>query len=103
MTRWALDSSTLTDRERETLADKRLYVEVGLVPVACKACGAEVGVKKNSRKHTSIQWSAAAVASCEEFAAGIGDTSGGLPLGCSKLKATIEQAVADGSIVVADD
>jgi len=103
MTRWALDSSVLTDRERETFADKRLYVEVGLVPVACNACGAEVGVKKNSRRHTSIQWSAAAVAACPEFATGAGEKCGGLPLGCSKLKATIDAGVEDGTIVVADD
>ena len=87
----------------ETLADKRLYTEVGLSPVTCAACGVEVGVKKNSRKHTSIQWTVAAARQCQEFAAGVGDTSGGLPLGCSKLKATIDAGVADGSIVVADD
>ncbi len=63
-THWATDSPELTERERDTAADKRLYVEIGLVPVQCRECGVEVGVKKNSRKHTSVQWSAAAMAGC---------------------------------------
>jgi hypothetical protein len=86
----------------ETDADKRLYTEVGLAPVSCTECGAEVGVKKNSARHTSIQWSAAAVRSCIELAAGAGDTSGGVPLGCARLRGSIEAAVADGSLVVPD-
>jgi hypothetical protein len=102
MTRWAVDAAGLSERERETLADKRLYVEVGLVPVRCEACGVEVAVKKNSRRHTSIQWTSAAVERCQDFAAGTGDHSGGLPLGCAKLKASIEAAVADGSLLVPD-
>jgi hypothetical protein len=86
----------------ETLADKRLYTEVGLVPVSCAACGAEVGVKKNSSRHTSIQWTSAAVRSCQEFAAGTGEACGGLPLGCARLRASIDAAVADGSLLVPD-
>ncbi len=57
----------MTDHEHETAADKRLYVEIGLVPVSCATCGVEVGVKKNSRKHTSVQWTAAAMAGCAHF------------------------------------
>jgi hypothetical protein len=102
MTRWAVEAEGLTDRERETLADKRLYVEVGLVQVRCAACGVEVGVKKNSSRHTSIQWTASAMRGCQEFAAGVGDRSGGLPLGCERLRASIEDAVADGRLVVPD-
>ncbi|MGN6606337.1 MAG: hypothetical protein ACTHMS_04920 [Jatrophihabitans sp.] len=86
----------------DTVADIRLYTEVGLVPVQCAACGVEVGVKKNSRRHTSIQWTASAVRQCREFAAGVGDTSGGLQLGCGRLRESIAAAVADGTIVVPD-
>jgi hypothetical protein len=86
----------------ETLADKRLYTEVGLMPVQCRTCGVEVGVKKNSRRHTSIQWTTAAVRGCAEFAAGTGDRSGGLPLGCARLRDSIDAAVADGTLVVPD-
>lgn len=92
-----------TPREQalETEADKRLYVEIGLVPVTCQACGVEVAVKKNSRKHTSVQWTAEAMAGCQEFAAG--DPAGtALALGCGRLKSSIEAAVRDGVVVVPD-
>lgn len=85
----------VSDRARETAADRRLYLEIGFTPVACSACGVEVGVKKNSRKHTSVQWSRAAVAGCPELA-------DGLRLGCSRLRQSIERAVRDGLIVVPD-
>jgi hypothetical protein len=90
------------DVHAETLADKRLYTEVGLAPVACGACGAEVGVRKNSTRHTSIQWTSAAVRACHEFAAGAGERCGGVPLGCARLRESIDAAVADGVLVVPD-
>jgi hypothetical protein len=102
MSAWAAEATGLNDRERETLADKRLYVEVGLVPVQCATCGVEVGVKKNSSRHTSIQWTGAAVRQCQEFAAGTGERSGGLQLGCERLRASIEAAVDAGRLVVPD-
>jgi hypothetical protein len=89
-THWATDSPAQTERERETAADKRLYVEIGLAPVQCQTCGVEVGVKKNSNKHTSIQWTAAAMADC----------TGYVNLGCPRLKESIEAAVRDGAVVV---
>ena len=102
--RWADDRADLTDRERETAADKRLYVEIGLVPVACQACGAEVAVKKNSQKHTSVQWTLAAVDRCAEFAAARAEgRPSAVLLGCSRLKASIEDAVRAGAVVVPED
>jgi hypothetical protein len=86
----------------EALADQRLYTEVGLVPVTCAACGGEVGVKKNSQQHTSIQWTAAATRMCHEFARGVGESCGALPLGCDRLRESIDAAIADGSLVVPD-
>ena len=102
-THWATDSPELSERERETAADKRLYVEIGLVPVECATCGVEVGVKKNSRKHTSVQWSAAAMAGCEAFAAHRSAGTSTVLLGCPRLKASIEAAVQAGALVVPDD
>jgi hypothetical protein len=90
-------AAPVSERERETAADKRLYLEIGYAPVACSACGVEVAVKKNSRKHTSVQWTRAAVAGCPELAA-----DAGLRLGCPRLKEAIERAVRDGTIVVPD-
>jgi hypothetical protein len=92
-THWATDSPELTERERDTAADKRLYVEIGLVQVHCRTCGVEVGVKKNSRKHTSVQWTAEAMAGC----------TGYVNLGCPRLKESIDAAVRDGAVLVPDE
>jgi hypothetical protein len=92
--------SAVTDRAQETAADKRLYVEIGLVPVACETCGVEVNVKKNSRKHTSVQWTATAMAGCRNFDA-VGTL--GVSLGCPRLRESIEAAVDDGRVVVPDE
>jgi hypothetical protein len=90
------------ERRRETAADKRLYVEIGLTPVTCSSCGVEALVKKNSRKHTSVQWSAAGVAACPEITAARAADPNALILGCSKLKASIEDAVRAGHVVIPD-
>ena len=92
----------LTERQRETEADKRLYTEIGLVPVRCQACGVEVSVKKNSRRHTSVQWTASAVAACAELGA-LDAAPTEFRLGCSTLKESIDAAVRDGVIVVPAD
>lgn len=82
----------------------QLYVEIGLAPVTCTRCGTEVLVKKNSAKHTSVQWTRDAVQACPEIAAQVarGATSGQV-LGCSALKASIEDAARDGRLTVPDD
>lgn len=99
-THWATDSSPMSDRERETAADKRLYVEIGLTPVRCDTCGVEVGVKKNSRKHTSVQWTASAMAGCQAFAV---TGALGVSLGCPRLRDCITEAVRAGNLVVPDE
>jgi hypothetical protein len=92
----------LTDRQRETAEDRRLYVEIGFVPVSCASCGVEALVKKNSHKHTSVQWTAAGVAGCPEISAARAADPRGLVLGCPKLADSIAQAVRDGTVVVPD-
>jgi hypothetical protein len=92
----------LEQRRRETAADERLYVEIGLVPITCQACGVEAMVKKNSRKHTSVQWTAAGVAACPELAAARAADPAALVLGCPRMKASIEDAVRAGALVVPD-
>lgn len=89
-------------RRRETAADIRLYVEIGLAPVRCLTCGVEALVKKNSRKHTSVQWPAAGAATCPEISAARAADPGALVLGCSRLRASIEDAVRSGDVVVPD-
>jgi hypothetical protein len=100
--RWTSETAGLTERERETAADKRLYVEIGLNPVTCSSCGVEALVKKNSRKHTSVQWTAAAVAACREISAMRAADRSALVLGCPRMMASIEDAVRQGAVVVPD-
>jgi hypothetical protein len=102
---WAAGTSAASARALETAADKRLYVEVGFAPVTCGHCGTDVLVKKNSDKHTSVQWISDPMASCPEFAARFGSAGQTLSaqyLGCPRLKASIEQAAAQGELVVPD-
>ena len=88
----------------DTAADRRLYLEIGLVPVTCARCGTEVLVKKNSAKHTSVQWTSDAVASCPEIAGQVGTGERpGQVLGCSALKASIQDAVRTGVLTVPGD
>lgn len=87
----------------ETLADMRRYTDDGLAPVSCATCATVVLVKKNSAKHTSVQWTSDA-ASCPEIAAKLAE---GIPpaqiLGCSELKRSIAEAVRAGLVAVPDD
>lgn len=92
----------LEERGRETAADRRLYLEIGLTPVACAACGVEALVKKNSRKHTSVQWTAAGVAACPEISAARAADPTALVLGCARMAASIDEAVRCGAVVVPD-
>jgi hypothetical protein len=100
--RWASEDGEFADRRRETVADMRLYVEIGLTPVTCAECGVEALVKKNSQKHTSVQWTPNGVASCPEISAARAADPKALVLGCSRLQASIDDAVRAGHVVVPD-
>ena len=74
-------------------------------PVRCARCGAAVQVAKFSPQHTSVQWTAAAAASCAEFgaraAAGVGAGVGGALIeGCGALRGSIDSALAAGLLSV---
>ena len=71
-------------------------------PVRCARCGAAVQVAKFSPQHTSVQWTAAAAASCAEFrAVWAAAASGGGPIeGCRALRGSIDAAVAAGTLAV---
>ena len=85
----------------ETLEDQRLYTQARLTPVACLDCLAEVGVKKNSEHHTSIQWTAEALEHCAEFRKKESGPGGRhVYETCSRLRSSIERAVADGEIEI---
>ena len=70
-------------------------------PVRCARCGAAVQVAKFSPQHTSVQWTAAAAASCAEFRARAAEgTSSALVEGCAALWDSIDAAVASGRLAV---
>lgn len=83
----------------ETLADRRLFLTEGLVPLACRTCGTEVLVRKNSPKHTSVQWMSNPAQSCPVFA---GRRAGGTPAAlvdaCEYLTESIAHATKTGLI-----
>lgn len=89
----------MTDGARLARPDERRsrYREV-----ACKACGAVVLAAKFSVQHTSVQWDAAAVRQCAEFArrTAVGEQT---PLieRCSAMRDSIESAALDGGLPVA--
>jgi hypothetical protein len=82
------------------VTERREFLEGGLRPVECLDCGNRVLVKKNSLKHTSVQWTSDAARSCPEFAANGRATA--LIATCLKLRDSIEKAVLDGVLEVAD-
>jgi hypothetical protein len=77
-----------------TMADRRAQLEDGLSDLDCGHCGGVVRVKKNSLAHTSVQWSADAVRRCPAYA--VRD-------GCPHLRRSVEAAVADGWLEVAEN
>lgn len=90
-----------TSSSAAATAEEREYLEAGLRPVECSNCGNRVLVKKNSIRHTSIQWTSDAVDSCPEFAARVaaGELSALIDT-CEKLRDSIDEAVRDGLLEV---
>ena len=86
-----------TDLDRET------YTRDGFQPVECRACGTCAAVRKNSTKHTSIQWTAGSDRNCpvlNDWREG-----GERPEGedtCPKMLASIRYAYSEGLITLAE-
>ncbi|HET7684257.1 MAG TPA: hypothetical protein VFK34_11390 [Marmoricola sp.] len=85
----------------ETVEDQQRYTRARLAEVACLDCLARVGVKKNSEHHTSIQWDADSLAACQEFRR-MASQPGGRKVydTCSRLRSSIDRAVADGALEI---
>jgi hypothetical protein len=64
--------------------------------VECGRCGAAVLAAKFSPQHTSVQWTAAAVRACAEFAG----RPSALIEGCGSLRDSIDAAVASGRLEI---
>lgn len=86
-----------TDLDRET------YTRSGFHPVECRACGTCASVRKNSEKHTSIQWTAGSDRACPVLAEW--REGGERPQGedtCPRMLASIRYAYAEGLITLAE-
>ncbi len=72
-----------------------------LCEVTCDRCAAVVLVTKFSAQHTSVQWSAAAVQACEEFAAraAAGERTALIDT-CVSLRDSIDRAVREHRLEV---
>ncbi|MFC9788255.1 hypothetical protein [Rhodococcus sp. NPDC127528] len=84
----------------QTAVDHQTYLEQGLQEVECRACGTCVLVRKNSFKHTSIQWQADPATVCPEFVSAGGRT--GSRQTCPRLMNSINHAVMEGILEVRD-
>lgn len=86
-----------------TAVDRAEYLTSGLRPVECDRCGTCVRVKKNSRRHTSVQWNNDSSADCAVFAE---QRAHGRPSelvdSCPDLEASIDAATRDGRLPVGD-
>lgn len=85
--------------------DNRL-ADAPMVPVSCRACGAEVLARKSSWEQTSVQWNAAASRRCpqrrdSEALAAHGRQT--VFLSCSELSESIVDAVRAGRVPIVDE
>ncbi|KAA0021983.1 hypothetical protein [Antrihabitans cavernicola] len=85
----------------QTVADKQNYLESGMQPVECRACGTTVLARKNSFNQTSIQWTADPATSCTEYAKDETQPRS-LRETCPRLRSSIEHAVMEGILEVRD-
>ncbi|WP_092530911.1 hypothetical protein [Amycolatopsis arida] len=86
------------------MADRREFLATGLRPHPCASCGTCVLVRKNSPKHTSIQWTTDAASSCPVFAERVAaGTHPALLDTCERLAESIAGAVRDGRLAVSTD
>ena len=81
--------------------DNRL-AEMPMMPVVCRACGAEVLARKGSWQQTSVQWNARSSGMCEERARAA-QLPGRVFLVCGALKESIKAAAEAGKLRIVDD
>ncbi|MGC7097865.1 hypothetical protein ACPZ19_24610 [Amycolatopsis lurida] len=80
--------------------ETREFLSGGLAPVGCRTCAVRVLVKKNSPKHTSIQWTTDSSA-CPVYAAS--DRPAALQDTCPELQRSIDEDVRAGALGVAGE
>ena len=81
--------------------DDRL-LETPMSAVQCRACAAQVLVRKSSWQQTSVQWDASGLGQCVErqSAGSLPTQANGLFLACAELGRSIEDAALRGEVQV---
>jgi hypothetical protein len=88
----------------EKLAERAEFLAGGFQPHDCASCGNRVLAKKNSKKHTSIQWITDAARGCPVFAErAAGGARTALLDTCDRLSASIAEAAKKGEFGALDD
>ena len=86
-----------------TALDRETYTRAGFQPVDCNNCGTRAYVRKNSEKHTSIQWRDGSDQNCPVLS--MWRSGEEIPDGedtCPNMLASIRYAYAEGLITLAE-
>lgn len=88
-----------------TIRPDNRFLDAPMRSVECRRCSARVQVRKSSWHQTSVQWDAAATATCQERpdAEPLPGPNGNFFASCSALHASIEAAALNGAVPVPDD
>ncbi|WP_449224282.1 hypothetical protein [Amycolatopsis pigmentata] len=98
------DQAARSPTGTETVAERVEFLAGGFRPHDCSSCGNRVLAKKNSMKHTSIQWITDAVSGCPVFAEqAAAGTHTALLDTCERLSASIAEAARKGEFGVLDE
>ncbi len=98
---FAADPTRVEAVRAQTVVDLRTYLEEGMQPVECRACGTRALVRKNSHHHTSIEWQAHPSEVCPEYTESRSGT--GSWRTCPRMAASIDHAVMEGIIEIRDE
>ncbi|SNS69537.1 hypothetical protein [Rhodococcoides kyotonense] len=91
------DPARVQEIRAQTVRDRERYLDAGLSPVECRACGTCVLVRKNSFKQTSVQWTSPPSETCPVFR-DAGDSA--TRDSCPRMQDSIDHAVLEGLVHV---
>ena len=97
------DPARAAQLHADTSLDRETYTRAGFQPVDCRSCGTRAFVRKNSDKHTSIQWRDGSDQQGPVLSEG--RSGGEIPEGedtCPRMLASIHYAYSEGLITLAE-
>ncbi|MGA9872885.1 MAG: hypothetical protein WBQ44_17305 [Rhodococcus sp. (in: high G+C Gram-positive bacteria)] len=94
------DPARVDEIHAQTVRDKEAYLESNLAPVECRACGTRVLARKNSIRHTSVEWVGRPSDTCPVFREAGGSAT---QEGCPRMQDSLRHAVLEGILTVPDE